>query len=109
MKLDKAWFNVGTKPNPRMKEMVRNAHMVLKGACVVEYGTYDIEKAKLLTITVKRRASGVAATARKIGCHPNHLSYILHGQRVPNDTLRRRLARLGITTTVDGKEFEEAR
>jgi hypothetical protein len=62
-----------------------------------------------LTITVKRRAYGVAATARKIGCHPNHLSYILHGQRVPNDTLRRRLARLGITTTVDGKEFEEGK
>ena len=62
-----------------------------------------------LTITVKRRAYGVAATARKIGCHPNHLSYILHGQRVPNDTLRRRLARLGITCTVDGKEFEEGK
>ena len=30
-----------------------------------------------------------------------------HGQRKPNDALRRRLARLGITRTVDGKEFGE--
>ena len=66
-------------------------------------------KKHLIRVAESRRAYGVAATARKIGCHPNHLSYILHGQRVPNDTLRRRLARLGITTTVDGKEFEEAR
>lgn len=44
MKLDKAWFNVGTKYNPRMKELVRNAHMVLKGAGVVERGTCTIKK-----------------------------------------------------------------
>ena len=46
MKLDKAWFNVGAKCNPRMKEVVRNSHMVLKGAGVVERGTCDIKKAK---------------------------------------------------------------
>ena len=56
------------------------------------------------TVTT-RRCYGVAATARKIGCHPGHLTYIMHGKRKPNDTLRRRLARLGITTTVDGKEL----
>ena len=43
MKLDKAWFNVGAKCNPRMKEAVRNAHMVLKGAGVVERGTCYIK------------------------------------------------------------------
>ena len=56
------------------------------------------------TVTT-RRCFGVAATARKIGCHPNHLSYILHGQRKPNDTLRRRLRWMGITTTVNGDEI----
>ena len=65
----------------------------------------NAKKARPLKTVTTRRCFGVAATARKIGCHPNHLSYILHGQRVPNDTLRRRLARLGITTTVDGKEL----
>ena len=43
--------------------------------------------------------------ARRIGCHPNHLTYILHGQRKANETLRRRLARMGITTTVDGEKL----
>ena len=47
MKLDKAWFNVGTKSNHRMKEAVRNAHMVLKGACVVERGTCYIKPGEL--------------------------------------------------------------
>lgn len=52
-----------------------------------------------------RRAYGVAATARRLGIHPSQLSYILHGQRKPNDSLKRRLLRLGISHTVDGKEF----
>ena len=60
-----------------------------------------------IRVTEARRAYGVAATARSLGIHPSQLTYILHGQRVPNDTLRRRLARLGITRTVDGKEFGE--
>ena len=51
------------------------------------------------------RCSGVARVARLVGCHPNHLSYIMHGHRQPNEALRRRLARLGITMTVDGKKF----
>lgn len=50
-----------------------------------------------------RRCYGVAATARAIGCHPGHLTYIMHGRRKANETLRRRLARMGITTTVDGE------
>jgi len=47
MKLDKAWFNVGTKYNPRMKEVVRNAHLVLKGKYVVERGTCDIKPGEM--------------------------------------------------------------
>ena len=67
------------------------------------------KKTRPLRSMTTRRCFGVASTARLIGCHPVHLSYIMHGKRRPNDTLRRRLARMGITTTVDGKEFEEAR
>ena len=52
-------------------------------------------KKHLIRVAASRRAYGVAATARKIGCHPNHLSYILHGQRVPNATLRAALKRQG--------------
>ena len=47
MENDKAWFNVGAKCNRRMKEMVRNAHMVLKGAGVVERGTCYIKPGEL--------------------------------------------------------------
>ena len=69
----------------------------------------NAKKARPLMTVTTRRCFGIAATARLIGCHPGHLTYIMHGKRRPNDTLRRRLARMGITTTVDGKEFEEAR
>lgn len=58
---------------------------------------------KPLRVAIHLRCSGVAVVARRIGCHPNHLSYILHGQRKANETLRRRLARMGITTTVTGE------
>ena len=61
----------------------------------------------LIRVIESRRAYGVASTARRLGIHPSQLTYILHGQRKPNDALRRRLARLGITRTVDGKEFGE--
>lgn len=37
------------------------------------------------------------------GGHPGHLSYIMHGKRKANETLRRRLARMGVTHTVDGE------
>ena len=58
-----------------------------------------------LSVTVARRAYGVARAARLVGIHPTQLSYILHGQRKPNDALRPRLARMGITHTVDGEEI----
>ena len=66
-------------------------------------------KKPLIRVSESRRAYGVAATARRLGIHPSQLSYILHGQRKPSEVLRRRLARMGITYTVDGKEFEEGR
>lgn len=46
---------------------------------------------------------GLTQAARWLGCSRPHLSYVLHGQRKPSDELRSRLARLGITTTVDGE------
>lgn len=51
------------------------------------------------------RCSGVAVVARRIGCHPSQLSYILHGKRKPSKTIRRRLERMGITTTIDGESL----
>ena len=69
----------------------------------------NAKKARPLKTVTTRRCFGINATARAIGCHPIHLTYIMHGQRKPSDTLRRRLARLGVTCTVDGKEFEEVR
>lgn len=56
-----------------------------------------------------RRVQGVAVVARRIGCSPEHLSYVLHGHRKPNEKIRRGLARLGVTCTVDGKEFKEGK
>ena len=58
---------------------------------------------------VAQRVLGVAAAARRIGCSAGHLSSVLHGKRKANETLRRRLARLGVTCTVDGVEFEEVK
>ena len=52
---------------------------------------------------------GITQSARLLGCSRAHLSYVLHGQRKPSDRLARRLARMGVTCTVDGKEFEEVR
>ncbi len=60
-------------------------------------------KTPTLRVATRPRCSGVSIVARRIGCHPNHLSYILHGHRKANETLRRRLARMGITTTVTGE------
>ena len=65
----------------------------------------NAKKARPLMTVTTRRCFGIAATARLIGCHPVHLSYIMHGKRKPNDTLRRRLARMGITCAVDGRDF----
>ena len=52
---------------------------------------------------------GLTGAARHLGCSRTHLSYVLHGQRKPSARLARGLRRLGITCTVDGKEFGEAR
>ncbi|MBQ3166388.1 MAG: hypothetical protein IJC01_03520 [Clostridia bacterium] len=61
-------------------------------------------KAPIKAVTTKR-CFGVAVVARKIGCHPIHLTYIMHGKRKANDTLRRRLNRMGITHTAEGQEI----
>ena len=58
-----------------------------------------------LRVADARRAYGVASIARLVGCHPGHLSYILHGRRKANDDLRRRLKRLGVTHDVNGEEL----
>ena len=58
-----------------------------------------------LRVTTHLRCSGVARVARLIGCHPSQLSYIMHGQRKASEKLRTRLARMGITTTVDGAQL----
>ena len=58
-----------------------------------------LEKVKRTQIVYR----GLTQAARWLGCSRPHLSYVLHGQRKPSEILRRRLARLGITTTVDGK------
>lgn len=58
-----------------------------------------------LKIATKRRCSGITATARLIGCSAGHLTYIMHGHRKANPILKRRLARMGITTTVDGEKL----
>ena len=61
-------------------------------------------EAPIKAVTTKR-CFGVAAVARQIGCHPIHLTYIMHGKRKANDTLRRRLNRMGITHTAEGQEI----
>ena len=59
------------------------------------------------TSMIKSRLTytGITSAARRFGCSREHLSKVLHGQRKPTDSLKRRLARLGITCTVDGKEL----
>ena len=61
-------------------------------------------EAPIKAVTTKR-CFGVAVVARQIGCHPIHLTYIMHGKRKANDTLRRRLNRMGITHTAEGEEI----
>ena len=61
-------------------------------------------EAPIKAVTTKR-CFGVAVVARKIGCHPIHLTYIMHGKRKANDTLRRRLNRMGFTHTAEGQEI----
>lgn len=63
-------------------------------------------KAKATSMIKSRLTyTGITSAARRFGCSREHLSKVLHGQRKPNDSLKRSLARLGITATVDGKEL----
>lgn len=64
-----------------------------------------VKAKKSPALRLELRYGGVATVARRIGCHPGHLSYILHGHRKANEKLRSRLARMGITTTVDGEKL----
>ena len=52
---------------------------------------------------------GLTEAARRLGCSRPHLSYVLHGQRRPSERLRRGLARMGVTCTVDGTPFKEGK
>ncbi len=48
---------------------------------------------------------GLTRAAKYCGCSLAHLSYVLHGQRRAGAALRRRLARMGVTSTVNGSEI----
>lgn len=43
---------------------------------------------------------GLTQAARLLGCSRAHLSYVLHGQRKPSESLARKLKRMGIETDV---------
>jgi hypothetical protein len=49
-----------------------------------------------IRVTESRRAYGVAATARRLGCSREHLSKVLHGKRKANEALARKLKRMGV-------------
>ncbi len=49
---------------------------------------------------------GLTSAAKWLGCSRVHLSYVLHGHRKPSARLRRGLARLGVTQTIDGRIFD---
>ena len=48
------------------------------------------------TIGTGIRYSGVTKTAKLLGCSAPHLSYVLHGHRVPSAALAAKLARMDI-------------
>lgn len=60
------------------------------------------------TLMIKSRLTytGITSAAQRLGCSREHLSKVLHGQRKPAARLVRGLRRMGVTCTVDGKEFE---
>ena len=64
--------------------------------------TAEPKASATMRVQASLRCQGVATVAKAIGCTPTHLSYIMHGKKKANPTLRERLARLGITTTVEG-------
>ena len=59
-------------------------------------------KAKGITIMATPRLQGICATARKCGVTREHLRYIMHGERNPSESLRRKLRSFGITKRLDG-------
>ena len=47
----------------------------------------------------------IRAFAIELGCTPKHIGRVLRGLQKASPHLRRRLARMGITTTVDGEKL----
>ena len=43
---------------------------------------------------------GLTQAARLLGCSRAHLSYVLHGQRKPSESLARKLKRMGVDLEV---------
>lgn len=56
-------------------------------------------------IVIKQRLAGVNACARKCGVTPEHIRYVMKGQRKPSARLRRALHACGVTKRLDGTEF----
>ncbi len=59
-------------------------------------------KAKGITITSRPRLQGICATARRCGITREYLRYIMHGERKPSESLRRKLRSCGVTKRLDG-------
>lgn len=62
-------------------------------------------KVKGITIMVAPRLQGICVTARKCGVTREHLRYIMHGERKPSESLRRKLKSLGVTRRLDGSSI----
>ena len=54
---------------------------------------------------IKQRLAGVKACARKCGVTPEHIRYVMKGQRQPSARLRRALRACGVTKRLDGTEI----
>ena len=56
-------------------------------------------------IQIKPRIAGLAKAARRCGCTPIHLRYVMKGERNPSAKLRAKLRRIGVTKRLDGSEI----
>ena len=56
-------------------------------------------------IQIKQRLAGVSACARRCGVTPEHIRYVMKGQRKPSARLRRALRACGVTKRLDGSEI----
>lgn len=69
-------------------------------------GRYDNKKdggmKEAVTIVVMPRLAGLGAVARRCGCTPVHLRYVMKGERNPSRRLARKLAALGVKARLDG-------